>query len=132
LLSIFVTRGAGRWPSWQLVGAIIGVDVSAATGCGSVLTCPQILASFFTAFGWLTGAPNRNQITAPHGGWTDIVTIIRVWGYSFGVVVVMALVYFILNSIPWLRDLGRRERAKKNNHWEDFRVSLHCYFRQLI
>jgi H+-transporting ATPase len=40
------------------------------------------------------------------------------------VVVVLALVYFILNSIPILRDLGRRERSKKNTQWEDFTEAL--------
>jgi len=34
------------WPSWQLLGAVFGVD---------------ILASFFALFGWISGG-------APHGG----------------------------------------------------------------
>jgi len=102
---IFVTRGGGTWPSWQLAGAILGVD---------------ILASIFTLFGWLAGTPERNELTAPRGGWTDIVTVVRVWIFSFGVVIVCALVYYILNAIPWLANLGRREQGKKNTVFEDF------------
>lgn len=61
---IFITRlGGGEsditLPSWQLVGAVLAVDV---------------IATLFCLFGWLSGAPNRNPVTAPHGGWTDIVT----------------------------------------------------------
>jgi len=111
---IFVTRiGGGEsditLPSWQLVGAVGAVD---------------ILSSFFCAYGWLSGAPHRNPITAPHGGWTDIVTIVRVWAFSFGVTVVIALVYYILNRIPYLDRLGRRQRSQKNEVLEDFFANL--------
>ncbi|PWO00554.1 putative PMA1-H+-transporting P-type ATPase [Tilletiopsis washingtonensis] len=111
---IFVTRlGGGEsdvtLPSWQLVGAVIGVD---------------IISTLFCLFGWLSGAPNRNPITAPHGGWTDIVTVIRVWCYSFGVMVVITLVYFILNRIKALEELGRRKRSVRNPLLEDFFTSL--------
>jgi H+-transporting ATPase len=49
---IFITRMAQDqgtpfvWPSWQLVGAVLGVD---------------ILATIFALFGWISGP-------APHGG----------------------------------------------------------------
>jgi H+-transporting ATPase len=58
------------FPSWQLIGAVLGVD---------------ILASIFALFGWISGP-------APHGGWTDIVTVVKIWGYSFGVTVIILLV----------------------------------------
>jgi H+-transporting ATPase len=45
-------------------------------------------------------------------GWTDIVTVVRIWGYSLGVEIVIALVYFLLNKISWLDDLGRVKRSK--------------------
>ena len=49
---IFVTRGTGTWPSWQLVGAILGID---------------ILASIFALFGWLSGpAPNNGSVYIPN------------------------------------------------------------------
>ena len=48
----------------HIVAQILGVD---------------ILASIFTLFGWLAGTPERNELTAPRGGWTDIVTVVRVW-----------------------------------------------------
>lgn len=111
---IFVTRlGGGEsdltLPSWQLVGAVLAVD---------------LLATLFCLFGWLSGAPNRNPITAPHGGWTDIVTVVRVWAYSFGVIVVITLVYFILNRLPALDRLGRRQRSVKNQVLEDFMTNI--------
>lgn len=111
---IFVTRlGGGEsdltLPSWQLVGAVLAVDA---------------LATIFCLFGWLSGAPARNPITAPHGGWTDIVTVVRVWAYSLGVTVVIALVYWVMNRIPALDRLGRRQRSQRNEILEDFFQSL--------
>ncbi|KAF8526632.1 plasma-membrane proton-e [Hysterangium stoloniferum] len=100
---IFITRtGNGNgdgwtWPSWQLILAVLGLDV---------------LATIFALFGWFSGP-------APHGGWTDIVTIIRVWCYSFGVIVVIAMVYIVLNRWSWLNDLGRKNRSKKNAGMEN-------------
>ncbi|KAJ5786028.1 Plasma membrane ATPase [Penicillium pulvis] len=98
---IFVTRGIDTWPSLQLVSAILGVD---------------ILATIFCLFGWFT---NQDMKTDPpdsfvetRNGWTDIVTVVRIWGYSLGVEIVIALVYFILNRIKWLDELGRQKRSK--------------------
>ncbi|KAH9984507.1 plasma-membrane proton-e [Russula vinacea] len=99
---IFVTRGTGTWPSWQLVGAILGID---------------ILASIFALYGWLSGP-------APHNGHTDIVTVVKVWAYSFGVTVVVALFYFILSKISYLDNLGKKMRGKKNEKREDFLINL--------
>jgi len=99
---IFVTRGSETWPSWQLVGAILGID---------------ILASIFALFGWLSGP-------APHNGHTDIVTVIKVWAYSFGVTVVCALVYYILSKISFLDKLGKKTRGAKNEKHEDFLIDL--------
>lgn len=102
---IFVTRGGDSWPSVQLVGAILGVDV---------------LASIFCLFGWFS---NRDMVTNPYdqlldtlketnNGWTDIVTVVRIWGFSLGVTIVIALLYFALNKIRWLDDLGRKKRSR--------------------
>ncbi|KAK8152636.1 hypothetical protein IWX90DRAFT_393491 [Phyllosticta citrichinensis] len=105
---IFVTRGGKTWPSWQLVGAIFGVDV---------------LATIFCIFGWLSGKP---QITSPPtpfnqrlDGWTDVVTVVVVWCYSIGVTIIIAIVYFLLNRIPWLDNLGRKNRSNKNERLEN-------------
>ncbi|OJZ82194.1 hypothetical protein ASPFODRAFT_143887 [Aspergillus luchuensis CBS 106.47] len=98
---IFVTRGADTWPSIHLVTAILGVDV---------------LATIFCLFGWFT---NQDMPTNPSdsfvettNGWTDIVTVVRIWGYSLGVEIVIALVYFMLNKFKWLDELGRHKRDK--------------------
>ncbi|KAF3396299.1 hypothetical protein F1880_006991 [Penicillium rolfsii] len=98
---IFVTRGIQTWPSIQLVTAIFGVD---------------ILATIFCLFGWFTNENMRtdpaDQFVETKNGWTDIVTVVRIWGYSLGVEIVIALVYFLLNKIAWLDDLGRAKRSK--------------------
>jgi H+-transporting ATPase len=100
---IFVTRGGKTLPSWQLVAAIFGVDV---------------LATLFALFGWVSGNGEVDAIPDHfHGsknGWTDIVTVVIVWLYSFGVIVFIAIVYFILNKITWLNDLGRKDRKTKD------------------
>ncbi|KAI1290635.1 E1-E2 ATPase-domain-containing protein [Xylaria venustula] len=108
---IFVTRGGRTWPSWQLVGAIFGVDV---------------LATLFCLFGWLSGSGGGTLQTTPPdsfrnsgNGWTDIVTVVVVWAYSIGVTVFIALVYIALNSFQWVNDLGRKDRNKKDSYIEN-------------
>ncbi|WWC90371.1 plasma-membrane proton-efflux P-type ATPase [Kwoniella dendrophila CBS 6074] len=105
---IFITRLAQEpgtpnvFPSFQLIVAVLGVD---------------ILASFFAAYGWISGP-------ATHGGWIDIVTIIKIWGYSFGVTVIILLVYLILNKVTWLDHIGRVSRSKRNEKLENFLTDL--------
>lgn len=110
---IFVTRGAETWPSITLVGAILGVDA---------------LATIFCLFGWLA---NRDMPTIPpdkfvetHNGWVDIVTVVRIWGFSIGVEIVIALVYFILNKLTWLENLGRSMRKKGDVEMENLIAHL--------
>jgi H+-transporting ATPase len=100
---IFVTRGGKTWPSFQLVAAIFGVDV---------------IATIFCLFGWLSGDP---QITNPPtamnqrgDGWVDIVTVVVIWAYSILVTVVIAVIYYLLNKIRWLDELGRKDRSRKD------------------
>jgi H+-transporting ATPase len=59
------------FPSWQLIGAVLLVD---------------ILASIFALFGWISGP------AVEHGGWVDIVTVVKIWLFSFGVTVVILCV----------------------------------------
>ncbi|KAI1748171.1 E1-E2 ATPase-domain-containing protein [Xylaria castorea] len=108
---IFVTRGGQTWPSWQLVGAIFGVDV---------------LATLFCLFGWLSDSGGGVLNTTPHdqfrnshNGWTDIVTVVVVWAYSIGVVIFIAIVYIALNGFQWVQDLGRKDRNKKDSYIEN-------------
>ncbi|KAI9750376.1 MAG: peroxisomal assembly protein [Chaenotheca gracillima] len=105
---IFVTRGGHTWPSWQLVGAILGVDA---------------IATIFCVFGWLSG-PGMNDNPADLAmqtadGHTDIVTVVVIWAYSIGVTIVIALVYFVLNQINWLNNLGRKNRSKSDEQMEN-------------
>ncbi len=116
---IFVTRGGKTWPSWQLVGAILAVDV---------------LATLFALFGWFAGKPIVNNpvdmFVQREDGRTDPVTIVVIWCYSIGVTIVLAIVYHLLNRIPRLKNLGRKNRSHKNTKLENFisrlsRLALH-------
>merc|ERR1711939_1017068 len=108
---IFVTRGGKTFPSWQLVGAILGVD---------------ILATLFCIFGWLSGP--KITPTSPHGlflynqsdnGWTDVVTVVVVWMYSIGVTIVIAIVYYVLDKLPFINNLGRKKRNVHDDQMEN-------------
>ncbi|ANB14983.1 H(+)-exporting P2-type ATPase PMA1 [Sugiyamaella lignohabitans] len=99
---IFVTRGGKTLPSWQLVGAILGVDA---------------LTTIFAVFGWLSG-PGSTLEDNPHDsfketsdGWTSIVTVVVIWAYSIGVTIIIAVVYYLLTQLPWLDNLGRKDRS---------------------
>ncbi|KAK0654248.1 Plasma membrane ATPase [Lasiodiplodia hormozganensis] len=105
---IFVTRGGKTWPSWQLVFAIFGVDA---------------LATIFCIFGWLSGDPQptspKSAFVEREDGWTDVVTVVVVWCYSIGVTIIIAIVYFLLNRLPALADLGRKNRGHKDERIEN-------------
>ncbi|TFY83751.1 hypothetical protein EWM64_g257 [Hericium alpestre] len=118
---IFVTRGAETLPSWQLVAAILGID---------------ILATIFALFGWLSGPQPHHGFAFCCSDWmvlltqidvprhTDIVTVVKVWAFSFGVTIILALIYFIMNKIKWLDDIGKSKRGTKNKRHEDFLTNL--------
>ncbi|ORX92666.1 plasma-membrane proton-e [Basidiobolus meristosporus CBS 931.73] len=99
---IFITRLNTSFfeslPSWQLAGAVFAVDV---------------LASCFALWGWFTGEH------------TSIVAVLRIWLFSFGVFVVMAMVYMILsNSEAFDRLAHGKSMKKKNRSMEDFMVEM--------
>ncbi|KAH8651597.1 putative plasma membrane ATPase [Tricladium varicosporioides] len=107
---IFVTRGGETWPSWQLVGAIFGVDV---------------LSTLFCVFGWLTGGAGepsdpitQNRLLSQNGT-TSIVTVVIVWGFSIGVIIICAIVYYLLNKVAWLDNLGRAKRSRADTQMEN-------------
>lgn len=106
---IFVTRGGKTFPSWQLIGAILGVDA---------------IATLFCLFGWLNGGnkyptdPPDPFHQTPHG-WTSIVTVVVVWMYAIGVTIVIAIVYYILDRLPWMNNLGRKKRNLQDSQMEN-------------
>jgi len=110
---IFVTRGGKTLPSFQLVAAIFVVDV---------------VATLFCIFGWLSGEPYATNPNGTHNfradGWVDVVTVVVVWCYSFGVIVVIAIVYYLLEQISWLNDLGRKDRSRKDPAIENMIAAL--------
>ena len=111
---IFVTRGGKTFPSFQLIIAILGVDA---------------LATIFTLFGWMSGAPYQTNPPTINSrfrddGWVDIVTVVVVWAYSIGVTIIIAIVYYLLNRITWLDTLGRKDRSRKNPAIENMIAAL--------
>jgi H+-transporting ATPase len=112
---IFVTRGGNTWPSWQLVGAILGVDV---------------ISTLFCVFGWLTGHagepsdPATKNVNLSRDGHTSIVTVLIVWGFSIGVTIVIAIVYYLLSSLSWLDNLGRAKRSHADTQMENVLMHL--------
>lgn len=101
---IFITRSDGPFwssiPSWQLSGAILVVD---------------IVATLFCIFGWFVG------------GQTSIVTVVRVWIFSFGVFCVMGGLYYLLQGSARFDNLMHGKSIKKDQKQrklEDFVVSL--------
>ncbi|GAB7350318.1 hypothetical protein MBLNU459_g0950t1 [Dothideomycetes sp. NU459] len=104
---IFITRADGTFwssrPSWQLFVAVMLVDV---------------IASLFCGFGLFIGGD---------GSGTDVVTIVKVWIWSFGVFCVMAGVHYSLSKSEWFDNLvhGRSLSGKKKKmDAEDFIVAL--------
>lgn len=101
---IFITRANGPFwssiPSWQLTGAILVVD---------------IIATFFCLFGWFVS------------GQTSIVTVVRIWIFSFGVFCVLGGVYYLLQDSVGFDNLmhGKSpKKSQKQRNLEDFVVSL--------
>lgn len=101
---IFVTRAQGPFwssiPSWQLAGAVFIVDV--------IATC-------FTLFGWWSQ------------NWTDIVTVVRTWIFSFGVFCVMGGAYYLMSSSAGFDNIcnGRSRKPQSDRRsLEDFLVSM--------
>lgn len=109
---IFVTRGGQTLPSWQLVGAIFAVDV---------------LATLFCIFGWLAGA-HEDSTSSPISqfyfkqsgdDYVDVVTVVVIWMYSIFVTIVIAIVYYLLNQLEWLDNMGRSDRSHKDTNMEN-------------
>lgn len=100
---IFVTRANGPFwssiPSWELAGAVFCVDV--------IATC-------FCVFGWWS----------EH---TSIVTVVRVWIFSFGVFCVLGGLYFLMqDSVSFDRVMHGKGLKEKptGRSLEDFVVAM--------
>lgn len=99
--------------SLSRVGAIFGVDV---------------IATLFCVFGWLSGpsyeTTPRGRADFQDNGRTSIVTAIVIWGYSIAVTIVIAIVYYLMNRISWLDNLGRKSRSRSDTNVENIISSL--------
>lgn len=101
---IFITRAVGPFwssiPSWQLSGAVLIVD---------------IIATMFCLFGWWSQ------------NWNDIVTVVRVWIFSFGVFCVMGGAYYMMSeSEAFDRFMNGKSRRDKpsGRSVEDFLMAM--------
>ena len=101
---IFITRAAGPFwssiPSWQLSGAVLIVD---------------IIATCFTLFGWWSQ------------NWNDIVTVVRVWIWSFGTFCVLGGAYYVMSESEKFDRLMNGKPMKKkedNRSFEDFVAAM--------
>lgn len=101
---IFVTRSQGPFwtsiPSWQLGGAVLIVD---------------IIATCFTLFGWWSQ------------NWTDVVTVVRTWIFSFGVFCVMGGAYYLMSTSEGFDNFCNGKSSKPQSDrrsLEDFLVSM--------
>ncbi|EEQ37215.1 plasma membrane ATPase 1 [Clavispora lusitaniae ATCC 42720] len=102
---IFITRANGPFwssiPSWQLSGAVLAVD---------------IIATCFTLFGWWSQ------------NWTDIVSVVRTWVFSFGIFCVMGGAYYLMSGSEAFDNFcnGRPNKKPQQNSRavEDFLVSM--------
>ncbi len=104
---IFITRANGPFwssiPSWQLTGAILVVD---------------ILATCFCIWGWFEG-----------GQLTHIVTVVRIWIFSFGIFCIMGGVYYLLQDSVGFDNLMHGKSPKgsqKQRSLEDFGKFQSC------
>ncbi|QLG73305.1 hypothetical protein HG535_0E03890 [Zygotorulaspora mrakii] len=101
---IFITRAVGPFwssvPSWQLAGAVFGVD---------------IIATMFTLFGWWSQ------------NWTDIVSVVRVYIWSVGVFCVMGGAYYLMSESETFDKLmnGKPLKEEKSTRSvEDFLAAM--------
>ncbi|KAJ3011458.1 plasma membrane H+-ATPase [Thoreauomyces humboldtii] len=98
---IFITRSSNTLfdtaPSWQLCAAVFSVDV---------------IATLFCVFGWFSGIR------------TDVVTVVRVWVYSIGVMAIISIIYYSLANSAFFNNLVRGRVSKRNKNIEDFRLQL--------
>lgn len=108
------------------VGAIFGVDV---------------LATLFCVFGWLSGdgyeTTPRDRAHFEPNGRTSVVSAVLIWCYSIAVTIVIAIVYFLMNKVSWLDNLGRKSRSRSDTNVENIiaglvRVALLVSCRRLV
>jgi H+-transporting ATPase len=76
--------------------------------------------------GWLSGAKHEfftdpaDSLTTKHYSTdTSIVTVVVIWGYSIGVTIVVAMVYFILVSMKAIDNMGRATRSHADTQMEN-------------
>lgn len=55
---------------------------------------------------------------------TSIVTVVIIWGYSIGVTVVVAMIYYLLTSMRAIDELGRQKRSHKDTQMENILAQL--------
>ena len=79
-----------------------------------------------TLLGWLSGAkheqftdPADHLTTQHYSVQTSIVTVLIIWCYSLGVIIVIAMVYYILVSLKAIDNMGRATRSHADTQMEN-------------
>lgn len=81
--------------------------------------------NWFTSLGEITKPKTQYWNHENFNGWTDIVTVARIWCFSLDVTVVVTLVSFISNKLQWLNNLGPQTRSKGEIEMESLLGRLH-------
>lgn len=91
------------------------------TRCRFISTTNKLL-------GWLSGSQSEqvdfvnpiDRLTRDnYSTQTSIVTVVVIWGYSIGVTIVVAMVYYLLVSMKWIDNLGRATRSHADTQMEN-------------
>jgi H+-transporting ATPase len=61
----------------------------------------------------------RDRAHFSANGHTSVVTVVVIWCYSICVTIVIAIVYFLLNRVAWLDNLGRKNRSHSDTNLEN-------------
>ena len=91
-----------------------------------MFSIPPIQIITNTCLGWLSGSPSEfytdpiDQLTRDdYSKETSIVTVVVIWGYSIGVTIVIAMVYYILVSMKSIDNMGRATRSHADTQMEN-------------
>lgn len=76
-----------------------------------------------TCFGWISGPGNLSDpmdlASLSANDHVNFVAVAVTWCYSIGVNIIIAIVYFLLNEIAWLDNLGWKHRSKGDTKIEN-------------
>jgi len=75
------------------------------------------LCGFSGTFDTHPGSINVGHL--PYSIQTSIVTVVVIWGYSIGTIIVVAISYFVLTKMSSINNLGRHKRSRADTQMEN-------------